>query len=262
MAEIRSDILTRDLIEIQAKQGNGTSVETSIGTFSVPFVYYDASLFALIYWVSPEKVQSLLGDLPLEPLVSFGKVAVILGVFEYRDSTLGRYCEISLGAQVKRKGSKPPKLRVIRKPASVENAGIFVFNLPLTREVPCVVGQELWGYPKYVTGIQTSFRDNQVDAELENEFSLSHRSGFGPTVKGVPFVTYTMQNRRLIRTAMDAKYRAKIGLGDRVQLKLLGQGPTATTVKALGLETMQPMLTLRTDSMQFELPEGKELATV
>lgn len=260
MAEIQVDTLTRDLKGVPVEQGPEKPVKSSVGSFELPFIYNDASLLALIYRVTPEKVQTLLGDLPLEPLVSLGKVAVILGIFEYRDSTLGRYYEVSLGAQVRRKGSRPSSLRVIRDPESVEDAGIYIFNLPLTEKEPCMAGQQIWGYPKYVTDIQTSFGKNRVDAELVDEFSLTQTSNFGPTVKGVPFVTYTMHNRQLVRTVMEANYRAKIGWGNRVQLKLLGQGPTANTIKMLGLDQMRCFLTLRTNEMQCVLPEGQVLA--
>jgi len=43
---------------------------------------------------------------------------------------------------------------------------------------------------------------------------------------------------------------------------IIGDGPTAATAKALGLDTVRPTFAFRTDAMKAVLPSGNDLGSI
>jgi hypothetical protein len=149
-------------------------------------------------------------------------------------------------------------MRNVRAAADV---GCYVTNLPVNTNVARVGGVELFGFPKYAAGISTSFHRDGVRVTLENEFILTQSCGFGLELDGMPIVTYTMLNNHVIRTVVETGHRVRFGGAHSVQLKITGDGPTATTAKSLGLDTTRATFAFRTDAMRAVLPLGKDLGS-
>ncbi len=246
-------------VEHQAEQRSG---QTSVRPEALPIVYREGSQLGLVYRIKPEVAAAALSDLPFEPLILWGKALVVLGAFEYRDTDIGPYAEIGLCMYVKRPGSSPSKLQVLRKTRVVEDVAMYVFNLPVNTDLACRAGMALWGYPKYVSEIQTSFTPNRVDIQLGQEFRLSHERGWGLPWKAIPFITYSILEQRLLRTITEVDHPVQIGGARTVKLTLLGKGPTASKMRALGLEHMQPTLAFRTDGLRSILPAGKDMGPI
>ncbi len=239
-----------------------TAIATSFGSCDLPILYRDGSLLAVGYRIDPARVRSILGDLPLEPLVLFGRALILLLVFEHRDTTIGSYNEIGIGIYVRRAKSSPSLWRILRDMRKVEEVGLYIAALPVTTKTAFTVGVELWGYPKYVTDIKTSFVPDSVQTTLENELVLTHSCGFGLEMDGIPFITYTFLKNRLIRTIVDVGHRVRFGGASTVQLTILGDGATAATVRTLGLDAVRPAFAFRTDSFKAILPLGKDLGAI
>jgi hypothetical protein len=236
-------------------------VETSAGPCDLPILYRDASLLSLSYRVDPARVRGTIAP-GLEPWVILGKALVLVCIFEYRDTSIGPYGEIGVGVLAKRVGSSPSLLTALRDLAKVEDAGLAVQNLPVSTEAARAAGVEIWGYPKYVTGITTSFRPDGVDAVLEGDFELSMGPSGRVRTEGVPLVTFTVKGGRLIRTVIRAEQPVRWGGAASVKLRLTGTGPTATTMRAMGIDKRQPSLVCRTDRMRSLLPLGVDVAAV
>jgi acetoacetate decarboxylase len=237
-------------------------VTTSVGPVELPILYRDGSLLAVGYRVDPAFVRSVLGDLSLEPLVTLGRALAVLSMFEYRDTSIGPYNEIGISVLVRRAGTAPSPWRLLRDPRKEEDAGMYVVNLPVTSPVAWAAGVELWGYPKYVTGIDTDFRPDGVRVTLEKEFVLTHSRRPGIEIDGAPMITYTIRKNRLIRTITEVGHRMRFGGARTVELKIIGDGPTAATLRALGLHAARPAFALRVDSLRAVLPAGKDLGAV
>jgi hypothetical protein len=194
--------------------------------------------------------------------VILGRALVLVCLFEYRDTTIGPYNEICIGIYVKRAGTAPSLWGVLRDQRKIEDMGMYVVNLPVTSREALTAGVEFWGFPKYVTGIATSFQQNRIQVTLENEFALTHSRGFGFEIEGIPIITYTFLKNRLLRTIVDVGHRMRFGGARSIRLSIKGNGPTAATAKALGLDVVRPTFAFRTEGWKAVLPAGKDLGAI
>lgn len=239
-----------------------TPTATSTGPVGLPILYKDGSTLVIGYRIDPAVAASILRDLPLEPLVILGRALVLICLFEYRDTTIGPYNEICIGMYVRRAGSVPSLWSVLHDQRKVEDMGLYVINLPVSSRQALTAGVEIWGFPKYVTGIATSFRQDKIQVTLENEFVLTHSSGFGFEIDGIPIITYTFLKNRLVRTIVEVGHRMRFGGARSIRLSINGDGPTSATAKALGLDAVQPTFAFRTEAWKAVLPSGKDLGAI
>lgn len=235
-----------------------TPTRTSTGTCDLPILYRDASQFGVFFRLALDRAAALLEGTVLEPWPVLGAAIGAIYVWEYRDSTVGRYNEVGLGIQARRRGSRPSLLRLGLDMTADADQGIWVVNLPVTTESAYQVGVDLWGYPKYVTPIETRFDDRGASVRLGDELSLSIGKMRGPSRK-LPVVTYTARAGTLIRTLIDVGQPVRWGSASSASLQVLGDGPTARSVKALGMDTTKPLLAFRTDRFEAILPAGVEM---
>ena len=243
--------------DIFAGVGQSTVITTA-GDCQVPILYRDGSMLVVGYRIDRHRAATALSHVALEPLVMAGKALALLCIFEYRDTTIGPYNEIGLGVFARRKARPLPIRRILRDVRSVDEVGMYVTNLPVNTPAAYAAGVELWGYPKYVTGIDTRFDGTSTTATLESEFELRHRVGRGITIKGLPFITFTCKHERLIRTVVEVGHMVRFGGARSLRIQLTGDGPTSTTMKAFGLDSLRPTFVQRADGLRAVLPIGKD----
>jgi hypothetical protein len=237
-------------------------VATAAGPCELPILYTDASLLGLVYRVDPALARPLVGDAPFEPWTMLGRAITVACFFEYRATSIGPYGEIGLAVLVRRAGTEPSRLGALRDLRDAHDAGLLVVNLPVTTETARAAGVELWGYPKYVTGIETEFRPDGVRIVLQNELRLTMTRGRGLVTRGQPFVTLSVSPRgRVLRTIVEVDHKVRWGGGRSVHLEILGDGPTARNARALGLDSSKPTLAFSTDRMRSILPAGEDLGS-
>jgi Acetoacetate decarboxylase (ADC) len=234
-------------------------VATSAGPCELPILYADASLLTLVYSVAPELARAHVDPRGFEPWVVFGKAWMALCAFEYRETTIGPYRELGLGLLVKRAGTSPSLVALARDQRKVTAAGLFVTNLPVTTANARAAGFELWGFPKYVTGIETSFREDGVRVVLEGELEITMKRGFHVKTSGLPLCLFSVhEEKRVLRTVVETESTVEWGGAGSVEVKVLGDGPTAKTMQALGIHARKPALAYVTDHMKAILPAGED----
>ncbi|MBI4957524.1 MAG: acetoacetate decarboxylase family protein [Myxococcales bacterium] len=236
---------------------------TSAGPCELPIVYRDGSAIGLMYLVEPALVGACLpavaGRAPFEPQLVLGQAVVQFALLEYRDTSIGRYNEVALAAQVRRKGTAPSLVRTLLDLRGVEAQGNCFLNLPVTTEAACAAGRELWGFPKYVVDIETSFAPERVRVVQRGEFELVVGRA-GPLVTpGIPFVLLSAHGGRVLRTVVETEHRMRWGGARSVELRLVGHGPTSDNLERLGLAVKKPFAVWRTDALRSVLPAGKDL---
>ncbi len=236
-----------------------TPRQTSKGPCALPILYRDASQIGVFFRADIRRAAKLLEGTSLEPWPVLGKAIVAIYVWEYRDSTVGRYNEVGLGIQARRRGARPSLLELVRDMGAQEDQGIWVVNLPVTTEAAHAAGVEIWGYPKYVTPIETSFEAAGAHARLGDELEISVPRLHGPTMAGQPVVTYTGKSGRLVRTVIRTDCRVGWGAGLAARVRLLDDGPTARSMRALGLDDPRVVAAFRTDAFRAVLPAGDDL---
>ena len=236
------------------------ATSTSAGPVDLPGLYRDGSMLGIVYRVDRRSAQGAIGDKPFDPLLLAGRAIVLLAAFEHRDFTGGPYNEVALGILVKQRGTAPSLLGLTYKIRTVEEAALLIVNLAVTTNIALVAGIELWGFPKYLEEISTSFRPDHVQIALGSEIALSHTRGFGYAIKSPPLITYSMLKGRVIRTIVECGHRIRFGGANTVSLEVRGPGPTANSIQALGLDMMRPTLAFRSDAVTMILPLGREIS--
>jgi hypothetical protein len=236
-----------------------TTVTTAAGECPLPIFYTDGSVFGLVYRVDPARAEACLAGTPFEPITLLGKAMIQLAVFEYRQSSIGPYNELALAIEVQRRGRSVSALRHLVAPKTTDHSGSHILNLPVTTEPACAAGKELWGYPKYVTGIETDLKPEGLRAELQGELEILVGPGGMVRTPGPPLVTLSVKDGRVLRTVVDTDHMLQWGGAPSTEVRILGDGPTAENVARLGLESEKPSMAWRTLSMRSRLPLGKDV---
>lgn len=240
-----------------------TPKPTSAGPCDLPILYRDASQFGVFFRVDLDRARDVVGrDASIEPWPVLGKAVAAIYAWEYRDSTVGAYGEVGLGVQCRRKGTRPSLLKLGTDMGANDDQGIWVASLPVTTEAACSAGIEIWGYPKYVTPIETTFVANEASVRLGDELTLRVASLSGPRIAAQPVVTYTKREGRLLRTRIDVDHRVRWGLGQDAHLELRAEGPTERIARRLGLDRARIVAAFRADTFRARLPEGKDLGPI
>ena len=198
----------------------------------LPVEVRDASSGNAMYMVEAAAAQALLpGDAFRVVEAAPGQTQLLLGIIDYRDNDLGDYNEVAIIFFVYPTGGSP------------EQAGTFIYKLPVNQSFTCEAGCTIWGFPKTVDQIDYSYDDASATCRLEMEgqhvFTLSLPRGrpeqgaapaqdsAGPTytyINGVPHrTTFTTGGDTLV-----------IPGGEKIELTL-GDHPIADELRALGL---------------------------
>jgi hypothetical protein len=142
-----------------------------------------------------------------------------------------------------------------------DNQGIWVVTLPVTTEAARCAGVEIWGYPKYVTPIETRFDERGARVRLGHELTLS-LEGVRGVRRTMPVVTYTDRQGTLVRTSITTGVPPKLGLPVRGKVVIDGAGRTADAVRALGMDRSAPIAGFHTNRLLAQLPAGRDLGAI
>lgn len=235
--------------------------DTSSGGCDLPILYRDGSCVGCFYLVDKSAADAMLAHTSIEVWPLLGRALVLLFAWEYRDSSVGAYGEVGLGIQARRRGSRPSLLRLGMDMRAQEDQGVWVQNLPVSTQDAFVAGVELWGYPKYVTPIETDFT-TRARIKLGDELELDVGPMRGPKTRGLPTVTYTSRGGQLIRTVITVGHGLRWDIGSDTRLTLRGPGPTADSARALGLESAKPACVFRTEAFRAQLPAGTAVGPI
>ncbi len=247
------------LIQTDAVQVEEKVVQTTLGAVELPIRYRDGALSALFYRVETRLAADLIPGADFVPLTLAGKGLAVLCGFEYRDTSIGLYNEVGLAIWVKRPGAPSSPLRALLNPRKAESQATHIVSLPVTTEKACRLGKELWGFPKYLASIRTDFTGPEARVELEGELAWRQATSWLPRTRGLPFVLFSVNQGRLLRTIVEVDHRVRWGGARRSRLELLGSGPTADKARFLGLDRLRPWAAFRTDNFSSRLPLGKEV---
>lgn len=232
------------------------------GTIELPIAYRDGSLFGCFYRVNLHLAASLIPTHNLEPIRFGNKAIASLIGFEYRDTSIGPYGELGVSILARSSGTCDSAFRALLSPDSATHSAWYVVTLPVTTEVARAGGVDIWGFPKYLCPIGTEFRNERLRIILEGELDIQHKNGIGLQLPARPIALASILNDALLRTLVRGHYGVKYGGAGSVQVKVLGDGPTAHTVKKLGLDSMPPFVAFRADHLNMLLPNGTPFGTI
>lgn len=243
--------------------------ETSAGSVRLPILYYDTSNVLAFFRAPTEAAAELLAGTGLKPAYNFfGSTIVGLSFYEYRETSVGAYNEVGLAIPVLDAKQRRGPITLFDPYRSVERrkTGFYVVDLPVTTKIANAAGRELWGYPKFVTGIDFLYADRHVamrvaDPESDTDIlRLEGRMSHALPAPPLSLVTYSILDDRRIRTTVQVRGAVRVGLGGSVRLSLGGSHhPMARHLAALRLNGRKPMLIAGTHRFQSRLNAGRPI---
>ncbi len=240
------------------------TAHTSEGRVELPIIYRDATATTAVFAVEPDAARRLLEPSGLVPLIfRRRRAAVAISWFDYRDTSIGPYHELSIAVLAHHPLDEPryPLLGVLRGRGVV---GGHILHLPVTTQIACAGGRELWGYPKFVAEMPIEMTSGRMQAALvhEGQRVLSMRVPVpgGPGLPMPDLNTLSVHEGRLLRTRIATHCRTRVARGGGVQLTLdQPEHPVCRTLAALGLPA-QAALVLHSDPFVSLLPLGLAVA--
>lgn len=121
-------------------------------TICLPVFYYDVATLSVQFLAPIARVRPLLPSSRMHPLrVTPWHCVVSISAFEYRDSDIGAYNEVSIGVPIVLDEPTPWFIGTLRQAPAVPQ--VYVRHLPVTTEVARQAGVEFAGYPKFLAEI-------------------------------------------------------------------------------------------------------------
>ena len=144
----------------------------------VPVFYPDIMFITVSILASAKSIRSLLPSPRLNPYrITPWHSALSITAYQYRESDIGSYNEISIGIPVTLDEETPLFTGILRRMPKVPM--MFIRHLPVTTEIAREVGADFAGYPKFVADIEFGDESNWLICELKVDnqkvFTLSGR---------------------------------------------------------------------------------------
>ena len=204
------------------------SYEIQGRTVTLPCDVRDASSGTVMYMVPANEASQFVPDAfeVLEPAPGLTQLSLLM--VDYRDNDLGDYNEVGIVFFVKPRGG------------SDDQAGTFIYQLPVNQSFTCEAGCKIWGFPKSVQEIDIDYAEQSATCRLVMEgqhvFTLTVPRGGENVTEDAPSVGYT-----LIDGVAHTNEFVRGGTGEQtipdgagVHLEL-GDHPIAEGLRKLGL---------------------------
>jgi hypothetical protein len=213
----------------------------------LPVFYYDNTAFTTIFSAPTSRLKRLLPHPDLRPIELYpGTGLVAFTCFEYRRTDIDPYNELSIAVMASLKGFTVPGLSLLTQVARrVFHA--YVWKLPVTTEVARVGGVELYGYPKFIAGIDFERSAGGIACHLSENGKpiLTLRGPALPTGRGkiTRYVTTSIKDGvpLVANVVTDPLEYAESFTGAGATLELHGDHPIAADLREVGL-SRKPVL--------------------
>lgn len=188
-----------------------TKEAESSRSVNLPIRYRDAESMMAFFPLPTRHVRRLLRSPRMRPVeVVPGFAVAAFAAFEYRDTDIGPYNEFGICFPILYKNPvSVPFLPVIFE-KSYPRLGFYIQHLPVTTEIACRAGRELYGYPKFVADIQFEMTEGERICHLheggKNILSLAVSRPEGRLRQEERrLVTYSILGERELKTVLETK---------------------------------------------------------
>lgn len=136
--------------------------------FNIP-VFYRDMMHLDIHMLAPlDGLRKILPSDRMHPFrITPWHGLVTISAYEYRDSDLGSYNEVSISIPFILDRVSPVLTGILRKLPEVPMA--YIYRLPVTTEIARLTGVEGANYPKFLAGISFDSRDQWINCKAEAE---------------------------------------------------------------------------------------------
>jgi hypothetical protein len=134
----------------------------------VPVFYLDFMFMSVSILTPLKRLHAILPSKRLKPYrITPWHGALSITAYQYRESDLGPYNELSISIPVTLDKETPIFTGSLRK--MPEPLMAYVIHLPVTTEIAREVGAEFAGYPKFIADIEFIEEGNWITCELKEE---------------------------------------------------------------------------------------------
>lgn len=132
----------------------------------LPVFYRDLTSLTVSFTASTRAVAERLPHRDMHPLeVIPGRCVAGFTAFEYRDSDIGPYNELSIAFPIAF-GHRPLPALSVANALRERRLPVYVWKLPVTTEIAYAAGVELYGLPKSLADIRLERRGSEVECRL------------------------------------------------------------------------------------------------
>ncbi|MBA4366889.1 MAG: hypothetical protein C0403_04545 [Desulfobacterium sp.] len=133
----------------------------------IPVFYYDVTSLNAVYTACSLSVRKLLPLPDMHPVeFSYGRCLVAITAFEYRETDIGPYNEVSVAFPITFKRPQIPFLTALFKMLR-HHMTAYVWQLPVTTEIARRGGVEMYGYPKFLADIVIEKDKQWISCDLK-----------------------------------------------------------------------------------------------
>ena len=207
----------------------------------LPVFYYDNTAFTAIFTARTDRLRRLLPHPDLRPIELYpGTGMLAFTCFEYRRTDIEPYNELSIAVLATLGSRTLPGVSLLAHVAR-RCFHAFVWKLPVTTEIARVGGVDLYGYPKFIAGIDFERPPGAIACHLSEDQRpiLSLRGPTLPTSRGklTRYVTYSIKNGipLVANVITDPLEYAESFTGAGATLELHGDHPIAAELREVGL---------------------------
>ncbi len=248
-----------------------TRRKCSEGQVQLPIFYQDASNVIAFFTAGREAVTELLEGTGLEPALSLnGQVVMGVSMYEYRDTDVGPYNEVGVAVPVFRAGHGRPLTGLLDlfRAQDQRELGFHILDLPVTTAIANAAGRELWGFPKFVTGIDFEWTGRDFRCRVLEPNSrtaiLTMEGRVLPLLPlpGLDLVLYSQHKRNMLRTLVTVRNGMQWLLPTGMQLRVgESEHPMAERLRMLGVDGKRPLALFGCDKFQSRLNAGATVPT-
>jgi hypothetical protein len=232
-------------------------------TFDLPILYFRDDFFGLYFTANQKKIEQLMPSDNLHPIVlPGGRAVVVVLAINYINTSIGPYGEVPVVIPViyGKKPSPGASILAALLESKYPGFGVLVQHLPVTRAEARDAGRGEWGYTKFIADMHFQITPEFMFCRMaeQNQHILDlrvERKGFYLKDRK-PLVTYSVNNRKLIKTIIPQKSVKRIAVFPSGGYLKLGHHPVAQSIADLEL-SKAPFMSIYFPERAGILPAGK-----
>ncbi len=214
---------------------DATSVTVEGVELAVPLEVQASTSIVASFRVDPQISQAIIAESGFTIRVGDdGRAGLSVVGMSYLQSVFGRYNEIGIVFEV--------------EPLGTDDNASFIQWLPVTGEFSCAMGQQVWGFPKWVTDLRYTIcgEESQVEWFEDDVLVLRLRLGAGGDAIGdadVPVSSYSVGPKGPQCTQAEMR-NSGIVIGAPSELEIgSSDHPAAQALRDLEVAQLEPALT-------------------
>ena len=215
--------------------------------FCSPCFYYDITTINVAFLAPLKRLAKHLPSKHMRPLrMSLWHGILAITAFEYRDSDIGPYNEVSISIPVTLGKSAPVFFGAMR---ALQEPMTYVWQLPVTTEIARYGGVEFYGFPKFIAEIEFQRTNNWTHCHLaadgQDILTISARQIETQQVERSRMHALTMREARILRSEVivNPRQHGVSRRADDVRLEL-GDHPIAEELRNMSLGRMIQLQTM------------------